>query len=203
MTIIRHNSGEDLAKSLSVEIVRDLENAKNPFLVLPGGSSAVPLMTELAKQPLPWAELVIGTTDERCVPMDNAHSNAGQVQRILGDIARVVPLWKDGEIAPMPPFAATVMVLGLGVDGHFASIFPGAPFDTDTMEPFSVTAPKEPRDRVTLPVNIILQSHRVILLVCGAEKMTLMDEILMGGQSNLPIAKLLALCDKIDIHMAP
>jgi 6-phosphogluconolactonase len=204
MRIIRHASVEELARLLAAEISDVLACVTNPFLLLPGGTSPQLLMKELFRQPVDWSEIAVAPGDERCVPFDSEESNVGQIVKIMGNLPKLIPLWQEKTgICAFPPFAPTVAVIGMGTDGHFASIFPGMPWDDQVQKAYFVEAPKPPPSRVTLPIKIFLQAQRLVLLVCGSEKIRLIEEIKSGAYGNLPVARLMAARDDLEIHMAP
>jgi 6-phosphogluconolactonase len=159
-------------------------------LAVTGGSAVAPL--GLARRSLKagvWGRVQLTWIDERCVPFADPESNRGAAYR-AGHLdpsdppGLELPLYLDGE-KPEPAAARAaaglargfggrldVILLGLGEDGHIASLFPGRPFRRPG-EPlaFAVAdSPKPPPDRITLSLALLATAPAAILLACGAGK---------------------------------
>jgi len=136
-----YDSVEEMADAVAGDvgfIVESAIDARNASLIaLPGGSTPQPIFQELAAKKLPWKQLTIIPTDERLVPMDDERSNVrGIAKAFLPNGARVIPIAADipdyklaGNSAdarlqdlPWPP---DLVWLGMGDDGHTASLFAG------------------------------------------------------------------------------
>ena len=166
------------------------------LLVLAGGGTPDPLYRRLvdgaADDGVDWARVYLFWGDERCVPPDDPGSNYGQALRTLGglvpaaniermrgelappaaaaDYAERLARWGDGH-RPWPRF--DLVLLGLGSDGHTASLFPGSPAAADDgVSTLAVTADYEdrPANRVTLTPAVFNAARQVIFLVVGAAK---------------------------------
>ena len=190
----------DTPKSLAASITDSLQSAvqKNgkALLILPGGSSPVPLMQEMAKLDLPWNEITVTTTDERDVPLTDPQSNAGQVKKLLG----VDPLWLcDKNAESCLEFPATLTILGMGMDAHFASLFPGYPMP-EGCRIVKIKAPAAPHNRLSLTLETLLDTQRLILLAPSPEKRALIAEVQAGKQAGVPLESLLhAAKEKLEI----
>ena len=181
--------------------------------VLSGGSTPTLLYERLAsrfKDRIPWRQLHVFWSDERYVPHDDRLSN----YRMARDaILEQVPI-PEHQIHPMPTqFAAPseaareyeavvaeffsgrppvfdVMLLGLGADGHTASVFAGSPALTSGRIAVAVTAPADPPSRLTLTLPVLARGRRVGVLVSGPSKVAALAASLSGRDPNLPGAVL-------------
>jgi 6-phosphogluconolactonase len=181
------------------------------LLALSGGSTPLPVYERLAKLALPWARLHLFWGDERCVPSEDENSNYGNalrklisqapipeanVHRIQGELDpnEAAQLYEDELLnffGPEPPVMDLVL-LGMGGDGHTASLFPGGPELEERQRwvvnshPPEGTGPELPRVTLTLPV--INAARAVLFLVAGRDKRPAVSRILrvLGNGSQLP-----------------
>jgi len=196
------------------------------LIAVPGGSTGPAVFAKLAAQKLPWKKVTIVPTDDRLVPMDDERSNVRAIAKSFLPLgARVIPIAADiadyrlaGNSAdarlqdlPWPP---DLVWLGMGKDGHTASIFAGPDLQAALDAPKARRAigvmpdplPAEaPVPRVTLTRAAILSARTVTITITGDEKRTLLEQAIADGQSSrLPIGRVLAEIDQpIDIHWAP
>jgi 6-phosphogluconolactonase len=181
------------------------------LLALSGGSTPLPVYERLAKLALPWPSLHLFWGDERCVPPDDQNSNYGNalrkfisqapipeanVHRIQGELEpqEAAKAYEDELrrfFGPEPPVMDLVL-LGMGADGHTASLFPGCPELAESSrwaissQPPAGTGPALPRVTLTLPV--INAARAVLFLVAGEDKRPAVSSILrvLGNGSQLP-----------------
>ncbi|NWG06221.1 MAG: 6-phosphogluconolactonase [Chloroflexi bacterium] len=181
------------------------------FLVaLNGGSTPSRLFQLLAggfKEKVDWSKVHVFWGDERCVPPDDPGSNYGQAWNLL--LSRVpIPASNihrvKGELGPaeasrdysltlkdfaFPPLEFPrfdLVYLGMGEDGHTASLFPGSPLDLDATEPaMPVTAEYQdrPATRVTLTSTVFNLAHTVVFMATGEKKAATLAEVL-GDRYN-------------------
>ncbi len=187
----------DLVESIAATLQKEADKNGRAMLVLPGGSSPRDLIKVLARQPLPWERIIVTTTDERCVPFTDEASNSGQIARLMaaeGILIEPVMLWRYGEInneeIDMLVWPASVTVLGMGLDGHIASLFPGQSQQETRSRLISSRAPAPPHERVSMTLDALLDTGRLILLLPDEEKQKLYQEVSEGKHPDLPIAEL-------------
>lgn len=225
-----YDSVAEMADAVSGDIgfiVESAVEARNASLIaLPGGETPQPIFQTLAAKKLPWKQVTIIPTDERLVPMDDERSNVrGIAKTFLPNGARVIPIAADiadyklaGNSAdarlqdlPWPP---DLVWLGMGEDGHTASLFAGPDLQNALDAPKARRAvgvmpdpmPSDaPVPRVTLTRAAILSARTMLITITGDRKRELLEGAIEDGQSSkLPIGRLLAEAEQpIDIHWAP
>ena len=225
-----YDTGEEMADAVAGDIgfiVDSAIDARNEaLLAFPGGTTPRPILAKLAEATLRWRRVTIVPTDERLVPMDSDLSNVREIARTFLPLgARVVPITGDipdyraaGNSAdarlqdlPWPP---DLVWLGIGADGHTASIFSGPDLEDALNAPrarraVGVMPDPMPEDapvaRVTLPRAGILSARTILITICGQEKRDLLERAIEDGQSSkLPIGRVLAEAEQpIDIHWCP
>jgi 6-phosphogluconolactonase len=200
MILQRFDSAAEAAAALADQVVAALRLGlgwrQAASLAVPGGRTPVPLFRALRDAELDWARVGVTLTDERWVPESHPGSNAAVVRGELlagrAGAATFVPLFDAaaGDAAAatagrwhvlraLPrPFDA--VVLGMGEDGHFASLFPGneaLAVALDAHAPpacVAMRAPVEPVERISLNLAALLQARRLFLLVTGEAKRELL-----------------------------
>ncbi len=175
------------AEKISDRIIKILKSAEEPSIVLPGGSSPIEILKQLSKSSINWEKLIVSTTDERCVPTEHKDSNAGQIKHIFCNQNIEVHSLQYGLKLPAQ---TTITVLGMGEDGHFASLFPNDNWETKKGDIIKATAPFEPKKRLSLSMERLLKTENLFLLVSNQKKWDLCQKVLNGEDRNLPIAKL-------------
>ena len=165
-------------------------------ITVPGGSTPFPILERLAAMDLDWRRVTVWPGDDRQVPEDHPASNTGKIRALLEPTgAEVVALTVMEQV---PHFA--LAWLGMGADGHIASLFPntdpraddGQRIRTLTPDPLP---PEAPFDRITLTIPALLDSDELVFVVRGGEKRALF-EAAARSENDLPIARLLAAADQ-------
>ncbi|NJO13985.1 MAG: 6-phosphogluconolactonase, partial [Rhizobiales bacterium] len=162
---------------------------------IPGGSTPFPILADLIDRnaaSIDWAGIAVWPNDDRIVPEDHEASNIGKIRALLEPSgARVVAL---GEDAVPPHFALTW--LGMGPDGHIASLFPNTDPQGDdpqlirrlTPDPLPAHAPF---DRITLTIPALLNTDAILFTLGGAADKRAVFEAASRGEHDLPVARLL------------
>lgn len=164
----------------------------NIAISLPGGSTPFPILSALVTRPIDWSRIAVWPGDDRIVAEDHSASNVGRIRALLEPAgAKIVPL-AEGLV---PPHFALVW-LGMGEDGHVASLFPNT--DPQLDDPLSVRRltpdplpPEAPFDRLTLTFPALLDADRLMFVARGAAKRSLFEAASLGA-NDLPVARLLS-----------
>jgi 6-phosphogluconolactonase len=206
---------QDIAQRLAAAI--DLRGVA--VLCVSGGQSPIVLFEALRVQPIDWSHVRVTLTDERCVPCTHPDSNASLVrQHLLQDrasVAQFVPMVAQVH-EPLPPpvvLAQTaslalqaagrvdVLVLGMGADGHTASLFPQAPNLVEALAPnnpeacVAIELPEPPANapyaRVTQTLAQLLSARHIVLPLSGADKLATLRLARLGISKQYPISHVL------------
>ncbi|HTE42679.1 MAG TPA: 6-phosphogluconolactonase [Steroidobacteraceae bacterium] len=221
---------QTLAHALSGEIKVDLAEAlaarDSASLVVSGGKSPGPLFDQLCSESIDWSRVWITLSDERWVDSGSDESNENMVRskllRSSAAASRFVPLknpaptpeagtewaWRALTRVPRP---YDIVLLGMGTDGHFASLFPGSlglPRALDPAAPagcVAMHALASPHARISLNGSALLDARRVVLLITGEEKWAVYQRAkLAGSATELPVRAILhQQTTPIDIYWAP
>ncbi len=230
MILHRFNALQTAAAALAAQVAAGLREALllrgQASLVVPGGRTPSTLFQALRRWEMDWTRVQVTLSDERWVPEAHADSNAALVRRELvaeqAAGAQLVPLHNDApsatagaaaswrNIASLPrPF--DVVVLGMGEDGHFASLFPGSPHLAQALDErappacVAMRAPVAPTDRISLNLAALKGARRVFLLVSGEGKRVLIESAAQSPpEESLPVSALLAIRQpETEVYWAP
>lgn len=188
--------------SILDEVIKEKGNAT---LLVSGGNTPKLFFEKLSFYTLDWDKVTIGLVDERCVETSSLDSNENLVKnyllthsakdaRFIGMYSKSFDLNSLNKIYHKNFFNADVVVLGMGNDGHTASIFPKLDnlkeaFNSD--EFCILTKPKNaPYERITLTLNSILSARNVFLHIEGNQKVEVFNEAL-ENENIYPISKVL------------
>ncbi|GAB2802998.1 6-phosphogluconolactonase [Halomonas shantousis] len=203
----RDRLARQLAESVARALEADLAERERVLLVVSGGSTPVPFFAALSRMALPWARIDITLADERWVAPDHADSNARLIrEHLLVNAAAEAAFHSLTTDDATPeqgvdavsrriealPWPASVVILGMGGDGHTASLFPDSPelglaLSTDAPA-VAVRAPSVPQPRITLSATRLHQTQRHVLHVNGDDKRAVLARALSGDDvRELPI----------------
>lgn len=196
------NNSTQLANKLAADVAGALRSAiaeqGRATLVVSGGRSPVAFFEALAKQPLQWSSVVVSLADERWLPTSHADSNEGLVRRHLlqGQAAGARMFGLYSSAASVEEAAVTadqalkelpsidVLVLGMGDDGHTASLFPQSPNLPEALAPdterrcLPMLAPTVPHQRLTMSLALLVSARHKVLAMQGKNKLATLKQAL-------------------------
>lgn len=171
-----------------------LVHSERASLAVCGGSTPGPTYRQLAAEDLDWARVDVFFGDERCVPPDHVDSTFRLIEEqllagIQGPPPRVLRMHGEDTdyasaaeaYADLLPPQLDLALLGMGPDGHTASLFPGDPALLErTASVLPVLSPKPPPRRLTLTPPVFAAAHERVMLVTGAGKASMVRLALEG-----------------------
>ncbi|WP_296722228.1 6-phosphogluconolactonase [Erythrobacter sp.] len=166
-------------------------------ITIPGGSTPFPILAALIDRRaagLDWAGIDVWPNDDRIVPEDHEASNTGKIRALLEPAGAQIMALAEG--ANPPHFALTW--LGMGPDGHIASLFPntdpqsGDPQKIRRLTPDPLPA-HAPFDRITLTLPALANTDVILFTLGGAADKRAVFEAALRGEHDLPVARLLRL----------
>ena len=213
---------EGLASSVAGQLNQAIAEQGVATLVVSGGRSPVAFFESLVKQPLDWSKVVVSLADERWVPVEHADSNAGLLKKHLlqgpAAKARFVGLYNaaatveraaleaDQGLAELPPI--DVLILGMGDDGHTASLFPNSPNLSEALQLdnsrrcWAMLAPTVPHQRLSMSRSLLASAKHKVLSIQGQSKLNTLNEALGGTDvAALPIRAFLQ--PTLEIYWCP
>jgi len=226
MTNVRYHDFADidtLSTALSQQWLDIIHSTTAPVsFALAGGTTPAPVYRRLdallSASTTPHQPVTLVATDERWVDDDDAQSNEGLFRRCL-PLSGAQQQWQllslknsaatpeaataaiDARLRAHLPHAFDAVLLGMGADGHIASLFPGAPVQQEQASCLATLHPQTQQSRMSLSLPRLLNTQRIWLLISSAEKRRVFEE---AGQQQLPVSALLrdATCP-IDVYWCP
>jgi 6-phosphogluconolactonase len=223
-----YDDADELADAVAGDVGFIIESALDArgqaLIALPGGKTPAPIFPRLAKAKINWKHVTIIPTDDRLVPITDPLSNAAMIAKIfIPKGARVLPITTEtaadyhmaGKAADARlqelHWPLDLVWLGVGADGHTASIFPGPDLDEALNGPkmrraLGVMPDPMPKDapvaRITLSRAAILSARTIMIALSGQEKRDVLERAIKdGASSTTPIGRVLADAEQaIDIH---
>ncbi|HEX8583390.1 MAG TPA: 6-phosphogluconolactonase [Allosphingosinicella sp.] len=208
---------EQVAGDIGFVIESALEAHGDARIAVPGGSTPDLVYAQLAKRKdIDWSRVTLIPTDDRLVPLGDAQSNHRKLQGYFGakkanivslvDEAALGDYKEAGRLADaglsLLQWPLDLACLGMGADGHVASIFPGPDLDAAINGPRSRRAigvrpdpmpENAPVERVTLTGAALTSARTVMIMVTGAEKRRVLEQAIKEGPlSSVPIGRVLA-----------
>lgn len=209
----------DVADRLEYSIRAALAERGAAWLALAGGRTSPPVFRRLSERIGDWSNVLAVPTDERWVPHHHPDCNLAAAKAAFADVrglrwvtltpaeaAGVVDAIPAEEALALHPEPFDVVLLGMGADGHFASLFPGADNLTLALDPAQPKAalaivPRPmpsagPFPRITLSLSRLLNSRRVVLAISGEDKRATLERAYANG---FPVAALIEHCPNLEV----
>jgi 6-phosphogluconolactonase len=177
---------------------RDAVAAGGSFhFAVSGGHTPWAMFAELASQTVPWDAVVIYQVDERVAPPHDPDRNLVHLRKALGSAPAQVRAMQVNEtdlVAAAADYAASLpghfdlVHLGLGPDGHTASLVPGDPVLSVTDRLVGLTQPYQGRVRMTLTYPALARARQILWLITGADKKDPLARLL-AGDTTIPAGR--------------
>jgi 6-phosphogluconolactonase len=181
------------AAALVADRARTAVGATGTFsFAVSGGRTPWAMFAELGKQEMPWEQVVIYQVDERVAPAGDPDRNLSHLREALGSAPAVVKAMPvndpdlDGASAAYAdslPVRFDLVHLGLGPDGHTASLVPGDPVLDVTDRLVATTNPYQGHPRMTMTYPALARAEQILWLITGADKREPLSRLLAGDQS--------------------
>ncbi|HEY5093102.1 MAG TPA: 6-phosphogluconolactonase [Acidimicrobiales bacterium] len=191
----------DAAASYVAQRARDCVQARGEFIfACSGGTTPWAMFSRLAKLDVPWAQVTIFQVDERIAPEGDATRNLTNLQASLGPQSATImamPVNDDDledaadRYAALIPERFDMVHLGLGPDGHTASLIPGDPVLAVVDRLVSLTGVYHDERRMTLTYPAIARANQLLWLVAGTDKRAPLLQLLAGDES-IPAGRVVA-----------
>ena len=198
------DSKKAAAVALAEHIADRLESAVTQrgeaSLIVSGGTSPLATFRALRRHKLPWHKITVVPSDERLVPPDHEDSNEGMILRELvqeeAAAARLLSLAGTGTLEASPLADLTrpldIVVLGMGDDGHTASLFPDSPDIADALRSTEDCILQQPAHlevkRLSLTPALLLDAREIVLLFFGSKKRAVYERAQAGGRiAEMPV----------------
>jgi 6-phosphogluconolactonase len=175
------------SKSIYEALKNSINNNGRASFVVSGGSSPVKIFNDLSKSDLDWSKVSVTLVDDRVVSSEHSDSNEKLLKENLfinnASAAKFISLKSDSEEVMNINRPFDIMLLGMGEDGHFASLFPELVdnsnyFDLSANPEIIFTEPmgNPCHKRVSMNLSMIMKSKKIILLVSSSAKSILVDQ---------------------------
>lgn len=203
-----------LSKEAAASIAARIRSKKSGFVLgLSGGSTPIGTYRTLARMDLPWEHVTLALLDERFVPETDSDSNAAMIRREIvvpvgipeerfvrprvGAEAAVAASEFERQVRQLSSF--DLAILGMGADGHTASLFPGGPeLEEEARWAMPTMSPAGTRQRISLTIPALGQFQQAMILVEGAAKRKILRSAWHDSDCELPICQAVERIDDVE-----
>jgi len=194
-----------MARSIAGTLIGAVAARGRAGLAVSGGRSPAALFDALSQADVPWGQVEVTLVDERFVPPDAPDSNERLVRshllkgkaaaaRFTGLVSHPASLPRSLAQANLQTGDLSLVILGMGDDGHTASLFPGAPQLAQALDPsrtaryIQVSPPDAPHERISMTLAAILSAGRIMLNISGRAKRDIFEQAARRITPDLPIS---------------
>lgn len=194
-----------LVRDISAALKQAVAESGRAGLAVSGGRSPIALFEALSRSDLPWPAIDIMLVDERFVAPDHADSNERLVRehllrnqasaaRFTGVVSQPGDLQSSLAHANGQQAALSLVLLGMGDDGHTASLFPGAPqlaqaLDRQQTQRYMHLSPaRAPHERISMTLSALLGAERIMIAIAGQAKRQVLAQAAKRPDPALPIS---------------
>jgi len=188
-----------------VSVLRTSNQTDRPLhLVVPGGTTPGPVLRALDGHVTEMPQVELSLTDERCVAHDDLRGNEAMVERLLPQVGLISLLDAERLVPAARCPTPDVALVGMGTDGHIASLFPGssalpAAEGADACTLIAVRDAPDGVARVSRSYAGLIGRKGTALLISGAEKRQVIERVRSGEAVDLPVAKLIERVPDLEI----
>ncbi len=214
----RESLYDSVTKQCIYHLNRGIEQNGTAGIVVPGGTTPAPIFEKLSQTLLPWENVLIAPSDERWIPTEHKQSNQHLIENHLlinhAANAQLVPLKNSAKSAILGEKIAEeaiaqfkypfdVVLVGMGNDGHFASLFPDCPQISQALDEsqskkcIAINAngsavAGEFTERISMTLSTLLNSQLIIVLITGQQKLNVIRQASKENNSeNCPVSALI------------
>lgn len=161
----------ELAKNVEKELEKQIKSCDRGVLVLPGGNSIKPFYSVLAEMHINWSKVIISLCDERLVPNDSIFSNEKQLKEMFfSKISKYNYMPLNSHFTKLIDKIGFVSILGMGEDGHIASLFPNEMLYWRNCNSLLYKTFKQNTNRISLSNKAFDLSTSINILVAGRDR---------------------------------